>query len=124
MRRDYIDIDDFGIKEIRCMNCGVTVTDRTYLKMPSKTEPGKFENVLVMKRHSTWAQIKVDLDDGTYAEPIVCKECSVIDVDLDEIDRQMKVGWEKELRHSGRERGEIEKHKDRVNKIKIKGRTK
>ncbi|MEE9354205.1 MAG: hypothetical protein V3U75_01310 [Methylococcaceae bacterium] len=119
---DYIEYDEYGIREVKCMNCGEVVAGRTYMELPSRVEVGKTVNVLTMKRHSNWRQIKVDLSDGTFAEPIVCASCEHKDIDMENIEGQMKLGWEKELRFAGKSESEISKHKQHIKKLKVKGR--
>ena len=72
---DYIEIDEFGIREVRCMLCNTTVKARTYIDMPSKTEEGKTVPVIALKEWSNYRTVKVDLADGTYATPIICQDC-------------------------------------------------
>jgi hypothetical protein len=117
---DYVEFDELGIVEIRCMNCKKKVAGRTYTEIDSRVEVGKKEKVLVIKRLSNWKQKKVDLTDGTYAEPIICVDCENIPLDLDEIESQMKKGWEKELRFGKKSEEEITKHKNKVKELKIK----
>jgi hypothetical protein len=119
---DYIEYDDYGIVEIRCMSCKIAVAGRTYIELPSRTEAGKKEKVLTMKRYSNWKQIKVDLSGGTFAEPICCVDCVKGDIDLAEIESQMKKGWKKELIFAGRDKTDLEKHDKKVKTIKIKRR--
>jgi hypothetical protein len=119
---DYIEYDDFGIVEVRCMSCKIVVAGRTYIEMPDRLNPGKKVNVIAMKRHSNWSQIKVDLSDDTYADPICCKDCLKGDIDLKEIEKQMKTGWRKELVFAGHDKARIVIHDKRVAKLKIKGR--
>lgn len=116
--KDYIDIDEFGIKEIRCMNCGATVAARGYVDMPSNEEEGKTEKVMAFQRWSNWAQVKVDLEDGSYANPIVCADCVNREVDLNKVSAQMAVGEEKSMKFQGKDPKEIKWKMENYRKAK------
>jgi len=118
----YITFDEFGITEIRCMCCDTPVASRTYMELFSRIDPSKKEKVMAMSRFSNWRQIKVNLSDGTYCNPIVCSDCEKDEEEYDwsQLSDQMKKGWESEMKFAGYSKETIKEHKVRVKKLSIK----
>ena len=117
----YVDYDEYGLKEVRCMLCDTVVANRTYIEVPKKGDATKTEKVLTMQRLSNWRQPQqVELEDGSYLEPIVCSGCEHEDLATKDIEKKTKQGWEVELEAHGRGKEAVKKHKDRVKKFKIK----
>ena len=122
---DYIDFDDLGIVELRCMQCNTTIAKRKekYVDHPNSSEI----KVLTYKlqKWTNYRQTRFDLNDGTYCEPLICEDClnhGVFDEDM--IIDKIKKGWKKELIQNKRSEKEIKKHEKRVEKLKIKKKDK
>ena len=98
---DYIEYDDIGMKEIRCMNCKTPVAGRTYIELPDREHEGDTVKVMTLKKYANWRQVKFDLSDGTYMEPIVCSTCEKKDMDKDSIMGQVTRGWELSMKDKG-----------------------
>lgn len=116
----YVDFDEFGILQIRCMTCNAVVASRTYTRVASKERAGVFINVLAMKMHSNKRDIRLELSDGSYTDIISCTACENKLLDIDAITAMIKDAWVKELRWAGKNDKIIQEHKDRVKKLKIK----
>ena len=118
---DYIDFDEFGITEIRCMQCykPIATREEVYKQHPSNN---RIQTVSYkLRRWSTFRQTRIELSDNTYAEPFVCEDCLNIAVlDEDKFVDEIKKGWKKELIHAKRSAKEIEKHEKRVKDLKPK----
>ena len=102
----YIEYDEFGLKEIRCMVCEEIVARRTYVEVPHKTDGSKTEKVMTVQRLSNWRQprkIKIETDGlKSFIEPIVCIGCEKIEWDEDKIMEQYNNGFEAEVKATGR----------------------
>ncbi len=120
---DYVEFDEFGLKELRCMNCKIPIAGRTYITLPSRSEPGKTENVLAMSRYANHKQVGVNLSDGTYAELPVCSECALKPaLDVLELSNQLLAGWELELFAAGKSRSDVAEMKWAKRRLKVKGK--
>lgn len=120
----YIDYDEYGEVEVRCMNCNTPIAGRTYIEIPSRTEIGKTVNVLAMKTFGNARKVKVELSDGTFAFIKVCEGCENKKFDMDKMSDLFHDAWEKEARAAHKTEGDIQKLKTKVKKLKVKGRIK
>jgi hypothetical protein len=120
MSIDYIDFDGFGAKYVKCMcGCGTVVASRSYIEVKNREEIGKKTKVLSIKKLSNFKQTKIYLSDGSYAEPIICKQCyDNNNYNYKELDRQMKLGWEKEICWCSGDH-KIKDHRKKIKDIKI-----
>uniref|UniRef100_A0A6M3IM46 Uncharacterized protein n=1 Tax=viral metagenome TaxID=1070528 RepID=A0A6M3IM46_9ZZZZ len=122
----YIDFDNLGLKEVRCMNCNTPVGGRVYVDIPGTTE-----KAVAFSRYNNWTQPrKVPIKSGeidSYVEPIVCAECADKPWDEDAIIEMIEDGLEREMMHAGKSRDHVDNHKarhklkkDKDKKTKIK----
>jgi len=66
---DYIEFDEYGLKEVRCMICNTPVAERTYIEMPDMHDPMKKVNVMTVRRNSNWRQpqkVEIEMDGNAY----------------------------------------------------------
>jgi len=115
----YVDYDECGVVEIRCMNCGTPVAKRTYKTLVIKSIPPREEKVLAVRWLSNRRKKKYILEDGSYMEAIVCSDCVDMDIDPKKIEKSVEDGWVKTWEHENKEQKEIEKLKKK-SKIRIK----
>jgi hypothetical protein len=120
----YVDYDDYGLKEVRCMNCNTVIASRSYLEVPSRTEEGKMVNVQTMKMHGNFRQIPVNLSDKTWANLKVCQGCENKDLDMEKMGNKIKDAWLKEMKHCHTPQKQVDEHKKKVKKLKVEGRVK
>ena len=102
MTTEYTEYDEFGLKEVRCMNCNTVVGKRTYTESPSKTEMGEMVNVLVFRqlpnlRHGKKIKIKYG-GIRSYIEPIICVECEKLELNEQILIDVAQEGLEREYR--------------------------
>lgn len=109
---NYVEYDELGLVTVRCMKCNTPVAVRTYKDI------GK-EKVMTMRRLSNWRQTRIEMDNGTYANPIICQDCEKTALDHEGLLRQVKSGWEIELRGTGKPESEIQDHVKKWEKVKI-----
>ncbi len=114
---DYVVFDDFGIKEIHCMKCHTMVAMRDFTEVMG-------QKVLGLRQLSNWKQVRIELNNGTYAEPIFCIEC-VHNINPEKALEQIKRGWIIELRDQKKATvEEIKGHSKRHEILTIKGKEK
>lgn len=121
----YIDFDDAGIVEVRCMNCGTPVIQRSYIEVPDKNSVKGMVKVAIAKRLSNYTQVEMDVDSGSrklYMEPIVCKGCANKDLDGDKLLQAITEGWLKESRHGNVSNKKIEKLEKMIPGLKFVGK--
>lgn len=107
-QHDYISIDEFGLKEIRCMASGKTVAHR--IERPSEKYPGRTSFQLM--RHAEYREIPYLLKDGSISFLIFCdeeKDVVVGEEDAKLISDQIRRAKIMELKHSGKTDDFIEK---------------
>jgi hypothetical protein len=107
----YIDIDEFGIAEIRCMKCNIPVAIRSYKEMPDKKDKTKKVLVMVLKRLPIWRQRRRSitmLGNEAVIDAIYCADCSVSpSINQKEIKKKVILGWQEELKYQQKEDKEI-----------------
>jgi hypothetical protein len=106
---NYITHDDFGIVEVRCMNCGIPVAMRSYVTLKVAGIPPREEKVMVMRKLNSWQQKQINLEGGAYMSVIVCRDCVDLDLDPDKIEEAVKDGWISTWQHEGKTNDEIAK---------------
>lgn len=117
---DYIEFDDFGVKEVRCMNCGVIVGKRTYVEVENKNKPGVKVNVLTFKMWSNSRRVRFPLSDNRRTiKAFLCIDCEKIKPDIDLIENQVLKGLELEMKHRG-EKNISAKMKEKKKFFKLK----
>jgi hypothetical protein len=104
---NYITLDELGIIEVRCMNCGMPVAVRSYMTLKIAGVPPREEKVLTVKRLSSWRQKRLNLEGGAYSEVIVCSDCVDLDLDPDKMERAIRDGWIYTWQHEGKSNEEI-----------------
>lgn len=119
---DYIEYDEIGMKEVRCMNCKTPVAGRTYIELPDREHIGKKVKVLTLKKYANYRQVKFNLSDGSYMEPIVCVACEKIDMDETAIMAQVNKGWELSMKDKGMPSDKIKELLGKKAGLKIEAR--
>jgi len=109
---DYVEFDKLGIKEVRCMKCNTPVAVRDHTGIGD-------ENVLAMRKLSNWRQVRIELNNGSYAEPIFCVQCAS-NIDEKKTISQIKKGWQIELKAKGFNDDEIKEKLKHYDKLDIK----
>lgn len=118
--KSYIDYNEYGIKEIRCMNCDTPVATQgeVYIPFTSRTTIGTYHL-------SNYTQIRLDVKiDGrkTFINPIICKSCASKDVDEEKIITQVIAGWNDEMTYQGKNEREKDKYLEKMSKIVVEKR--
>lgn len=114
----YIDYDNYGLKEVRCMVCNTPVGGRIYVDIP-----GSNEKAMTFSRYNNWKQPrKIEIKSGdidSYVEPIVCSECAKKEWDEESIIEKIEEGLEREMKHAKKPKEHIDKYKA-MHKLKVK----
>jgi hypothetical protein len=120
---DYLEYDDLGLKEVRCMVCKKPVAKRTYVQMDKRDSSGQLVNVMTVQRLPQWRQLKfnVVLQDGTkgYLEPIVCASCLGKNIDKDALLSEVVKGWEMGLRNKNPDERAISEKMATMNRVAL-----
>jgi hypothetical protein len=110
---NYLEHDQWGITTVMCMKCGLVVAKR------EQTPSGVM--VLVHMSHSK--RYRVDIQDGSFAELIVCAECllTIDDADMPDLEAAMRWGWQRDMEWKF---GESAKPQDRASLEIVKNKLK
>lgn len=98
--KNYIEFDEFGVKELFCMRCGTTVGKRTHVPVENKDKPGEFINAITFKMWSNSRRVPVKLEkkEGQNVQgrihAFLCVDCEKKKPDLDAIESQVHKGFE------------------------------
>jgi hypothetical protein len=122
---DYVEYDEYGLKEVRCMKClDTVVAQRSYIELPNKKYGEDPVNVLTMKKNSNWQQpskVEVEIDGvSSFVEPIVCSACVNEDLETEDVMDQIVNGWGIELKHVKKWKDKDINDYKKKKKIKIK----
>ena len=82
-QHDYIQYDELGVARIVCMNCEAVVAERQTERVTLNTDPPESKLVERFVQLPNFRQIRVVISNGSFVEPIVCKDCDSIDIDGD-----------------------------------------
>ncbi|MFA7120531.1 MAG: hypothetical protein WC277_03580 [Bacilli bacterium] len=102
MSESYVEYDEFGIVCVRCMQCGIPVAERTVKEVRIPSIPPKTENVLVVKRLSSWRQRRTEVEGGGYVDLILCSDCHAEPVSMADMTEKIAVASEATWAHEGR----------------------
>ena len=112
---DYIDYDEQGISEIRCMICNTPVRVRREVL-------GKIK----LRTLSHFRQVPLALEENgkphSVMDIIACATCSDKNFDYDEVISTTKLGWNKEMKHTKTPKKERDAYFKRYKDIKAKHR--
>lgn len=110
--KDYCEFKDGDLVKVKCQCCGELIKEMH--EVPSVKFPGKM--VRELKTLSNFATRSISLENGTYANVLICanERCRTVDFKLyyDLIEKQWHRAMIQELEAAGRETNIIEMHKD------------
>ena len=116
----YIDIDEYGISEIRCMKCNKPVAARTYVSVPDKKDKNKKVLVMALRRLPEWNQKRRTITlEGEEAgiDAIYCSKCvQHPHHDKKELKKKVIMGWQAEHKFQNKDELEIEKFERKFKK--------
>lgn len=101
--QDYVDFDEFGIANIRCMCCGTPVITRTYVERTSIVDHSKKVQVMAMKRLSNHTEMAVRLSDGSLTGLPHCTDCAERPMDVAALHNLRIRAMTAELQWAGKE---------------------
>ncbi len=124
--KDYLEYDEYGLKEVRCMRCGVPIKKREiFAKTVNYRGTIQTIGVYAIKSLSNYTPIPYTLSDGSYTNILMDKDCAEKHVNSTEemvgMESQFKKGHELEAIGTGRSQKEINDIKNRMEKIKVIG---
>jgi hypothetical protein len=118
---NYLVYDEYGLKQVNCMRCNVVVKERVLrLSRVKDDEPIYIESV---KSLSNFTAVPVELDNGSWTNILMCKDCKkeyqLTDEEKVGMANQLKGGWVEEARGLRRSQKEIKAIAKRVKKTKV-----
>lgn len=115
----YVDFDDMGIIEVKCLNCETPIAVRTYTTIKIKTIPPRKEKVLAVRKLGNYRRRRYELEDGSYIEPMLCVDCINEDIKPEKIEKAIEDAWVSTWEHENKDKETIKRLKKKA-KIKIK----
>lgn len=80
---DYIDFDDRGVIQVRCMRCATPIIQRVMQQVRLNTDPPEVRWVETVVQLPTFRKGRVALADGSYMEPVLCSTCENVPIDYE-----------------------------------------
>lgn len=119
--KNYCEFQDGELVKVKCQCCGELIKEMR--EVPSVKFPGKL--VRELKVLSNFATRSVDLDNGTYANVLICanEKCRLVDLEpyFEKIEGQWDRAMVQEMQAAGRDVEIVKKHKDNQTKtLKIR----
>lgn len=122
--KDYLEYDDFGLVEVRCMKCNVPIKKRV-IRLHT-LEDGRTINVYAVKTLGNFSPVPYELNDGSFTHILMDKDCARKHVDTlaerQGMASQLRKGWVLEAEGAKRSRKEIDAIEDRVKGISVSGK--
>ncbi len=116
---DYIDYDEMGIVEIRCMICNISVKVR-------QTKEIQGVDVPFLRGLAHYKEIPIGLEEDSkphsVANIIGCKDCSDKPIDLTVLMSTINFGWNKEMKHAKVKKKDRDIYFNKMRNIKAKKR--
>ncbi len=124
--KEYIEYDEYGLKEVRCMRCGVPIKRREVVEREiRKGKWTRIVNVFAIKTLSNFVPVPYTLSDGSYTNILMDKDCAKKHINSPEemvgMENQFKKGHELEAIGTGRSQKEVNHIKKMFEKIKVTG---
>jgi len=112
---DYLDFDDNGLKEVRCMICNVPVKVRREVN-------GK----IILRTLSHFRRIPLALEENGKPHSVMnilgCATCADKPINYDDVLSTTRFGWNKEQKHTKKPKKERDEYFDRYRNITVNHR--
>jgi hypothetical protein len=95
----YVEYDELGIVEIRCMNCGTPIVMRNYKTVTIRSIPPKEVNIMTLTPLSCFRKRKYNIGTHGYVEVMLCNECVDLPRDPDKMEKAIEDGWDATWRY-------------------------
>ena len=107
----YVEYDNLGIVEVRCMNCGIPIVRRNYKAVIIKSIPPKEVNVMTLVPLGCFRKKKYNIGIGTYGyvEVMLCSNCINLPDDPDKMEQAIEDGWNDTWKYNHRSKEETSK---------------
>ena len=105
----YVEYDNLGVVEIRCMNCGIPIAMRTYKKVVLKGIPPKEINVMTIQPLDSFRKKKYNIGTHGYVEVMLCSDCVNLPSDPAKMEKVIADGWNDTWRYEKKTKEEIRK---------------
>jgi hypothetical protein len=119
--KDYLEYDEYGLKEVRCMRCNKPIKQRDVIER--KLPDGRIYHVYAMKTLSNFRAVPYSLSNGTFTNILLDVDCAKVHVPSDAeragMISQFKKGHEIEAIAAKRSQGEINATKNRYKNLTV-----
>ena len=105
----YVEYDNLGVVEIRCMNCGIPIAIRTYKKVALKGIPPKEINVMTVQPLDSFCKKKYNIGMHGYVEVMLCSDCVNLPSDPEKMEKAIADGWKATWKYEKKTKEEIRK---------------
>ena len=108
--KDYLEYDEFGLKQVNCMRCNIPVKVRKAV-----------DGILAMSTMSHFAPVPFTLSDGSYTNILMCEDCrkKYDETEIKEMEKQFHKGYELEAIGEKRSKKEVDFIKGKMKKLKF-----
>ena len=103
----YVEYDNLGVVEIRCMNCGTPIAMRIYRKVALKGIPPKEINIMTVQPLDSFRKKKYNIGTHGYVEVMLCSECVNLPSDPEKMEKAIADGWKDTWKYEKKTKEEI-----------------
>ena len=107
----YIEYDELGVVEIRCMNCGVPIVMRSYKTVTIRSIPPKEVNVMTLVPLNSFCKKKYNIGTHGYVEVMLCSDCINLPSNPGKMEKAIGEGWLTVWKHDKKTEKEIKELK-------------
>ena len=99
--KDYLVVDEKGIKEVHCMVCGIMIRERRQLFDEYGQPIRGLEILRTFANYAFNAEFNLEADGKPHsvAPAVLCKDCNDKEINLTQIMKQVRRGWIMEMKN-------------------------
>ena len=101
---DYLIMDEFGVKQVLCMSCGIPIKTRSEIK--SMIDPRLV--IREMAKHPEYKEMGVILSDGNVCFIMICDGCKFNDIEPEKISQQLQNAYRTQFLWEGKDKDLVE----------------
>ncbi len=122
--KDYLEYDEFGLKQVGCMRCNSPIKVRRYKDVTDHT--GKSLTVAYIKELVEFTPVALMLSNGSSTRILLCADCAKNKENTEEeqegMTKQFRRGHELEAVYLKKNEAEMEYIIDMYSKLKVTGK--
>lgn len=122
--KDYLEYDEYGLVEVRCMKCNIPIKKRDVVRHTLRD--GRTVNVYAIKTLSNFVAVPYELNNGSFTNILMDKGCARKHTDVlaerQGMADQLRKGWVLEAKGTKRSQKEIKDLEKRIEEIEVSGK--